>query len=111
VVLKRVVTLDTGSIPAGGFVDVWYAPEVNLRLKRIIVVETTADATNLIFMTFYLGDVPFFFPNISASLLRHDVPVPIVFDLTHPAGVKLTMRITNSDSAARRVLIHLVYEE
>jgi hypothetical protein len=39
------------------------------------------------------------------------VPVPITFDLTHSAGVKLTMRITNSDSAARRVLIHLVYEE
>ncbi len=109
--LKRIVTLDTGSISAGGFVDVWYAPEVNLKLKRVIVVETTANATSLIFMTFYLGDVPFFFPNVNANLLRHDVPVPIIFDLTHSAGVKLTMRVTNSDSAARRLLIHLIYEE
>ncbi len=110
-VLKRIVTLDTGSISAGSFVDVWYAPEVNLKLKRVIVVETTANATSLVFMTFYMGDVPFFFPNVSATLFGHDVPEPIIFDLTHSAGVKLTMRVTNTDSAARRLLIHLVYEE
>jgi hypothetical protein len=111
VVLKRIVVQDTGSISAGGFIDVSYAPEVNLKLKRIIAVETTAGALSLLFATFYIGDVPYFFPNVSLRLFDPAIPTPITFDLVHSAGVKLTMRITNSDSAARRVLLHFVYEE
>jgi hypothetical protein len=109
--LKRIVVKDTGSISAGSFVDIDYAPEVNLKLKRIIAVETTANALSLVFATFYIGDVPYFFPNVSLKLFDPASPQPIIFDLTHSAGVKLTMRITNNDSAARRVLIHLIYEE
>jgi len=111
VTLKRIVVLDTGSISAGSFVDVSYAPEINLKLKRIIAIETTADAPNLVFMTFYMGDVPYFYPNASAGIFHLRNLEPVIFDLMHSAGVKLTMRITNSDSAARRLLIHLVYEE
>jgi hypothetical protein len=111
VVLKRVVVQDTGSISAGGFIDVSYAPEVNLKLKRIIAVETTANALSLLFATFYIGDVPYFFPNVSLKLFDPANPTPIVFDLMHSAGVKLTMRVTNSDTSARRVLLHFVYEE
>jgi hypothetical protein len=110
-VLKRIAVKDTGSIPAGGYVDIDYAPEINLRLKRIIAVETTANALSLLFTTFYIGDVPYFFPNASLKLFDPVNPVPIIFDLAHPAGVKLIMRITNNDTAARRVLIHFVYEE
>ena len=110
-VLKRVVKLDTGSIPAGSFVDLSYAPEVNLRLKRMICVETTAMALRPITMSFYLGDVPYFFPDSSAALFDPAVPQPIVFDLVHSAGVKLVMRVTNTDTTARRLLVHLVYEE
>jgi hypothetical protein len=109
--LKRIVVRDTDSIPAGGFVDIDYAPEVNLKLKRIIAVETTAGALSLLFATFYIGDVPYFFPNVSLKLFDPANPEPIVFDLTHSAGVKLVMRITNNDTVARRVLIHLIYEE
>jgi len=109
--LKRIVVKDTGSIPAGNYVDIDYAPEVNLRLKRIIAVETTANALSLLFATFYIGDVPYFFPNVSLKLFDPANPGPIIFDLVHSAGVKLTMRITNNDSAARRVLLHFVYEE
>jgi len=111
VVLKRIVVLDTGSISAGGFIDVSYAPEVNLKLKRIIAVETTANALSLLFATFYIGDVPYFYPNISLKLFDLANPTPITFDLVHSAGVKLIMRITNADSSARRVLLHLIYEE
>lgn len=109
--LKRIVVKDTGSISAGGYVDIDYAPEVNLKLKRIIAVETTASALSLLFATFYLGDVPYFFPNTSLKLFDPANPEPIIFDLMHSAGVKLTMRITNNDSSTRRVLLHFVYEE
>jgi len=109
--LRRIVRLDTGSISAGGFVDVTYAPEVDLKLKYIEVVETTAAAYGLVFLTFYIGDVPYFFPDVSAALFRFDVPNPIVFDLAHAKGVILKLRVTNADTAARRLLIHLIYEE
>ena len=109
--LKRVVKLDTGSLSAGSFVDLVYAPEVDLKLKRIEVVETTANALNLLFMTFYLVDVPFFFPDVSAALFQPLDPSPIVFDLAHNKGVYLKIRVTNSDTAARRLIIHLIYEE
>ena len=110
-VLRRIVVKDTGSIAAGYHADIDYAPEVNLKLKRIMAVETTAGALSLLFATFYLGDVPYFSPNVSLKIFDPANPEPIVFDLMHNAGVKLTMRITNNDSAARRVLIHFIYEE
>ena len=109
--LRRIARLDTGSISAGGFVDVTYAPEVDLKLKTIRVVETTADAYNLVFLTFYIGDVPYFFPDVSAAIFRYNNPEPIVLDLAHAKGVILKIRVTNADAVARRLLIHLVYEE
>ena len=109
--LKRIVKLDTGSISAGGFVDLVYAPEVDLKLKRIECVETTAGAYSLIFLTFYIGDVPYFFPDASAALFQPLDPTPVVFDLAHPKGVYLKIRVTNADTAARRLIIHLIYEE
>ena len=109
--LRRVVKLDTGSLSAGSFIDLVYAPEVDLKLKRIECVETTAGAYSLIFLTFYIGDVPYFFPDVSAALFQPLDPSPIVFDLAHPKGVYLKVRVTNADSAARRLLIHLIYEE
>jgi hypothetical protein len=110
-VLKRIVVRDTGSIAPGSFADIEYAPEVNLRLRRIVAIETTANALSLLFATLYIGDVPYFFPNVSLKLFDPANPEPIIFDLVHPAGVKLTMRITNNDSQARRVLLHFIYEE
>ena len=109
--LKRIVKLDTGSISAGGFVDLVYAPEVDLKLKRIECVETTAGAYSLIFLTFYIGDVPYFFPDASAALFQPLDPTPVVFDLAHPKGVYLKIRVTNADTVARRLIIHLIYEE
>jgi hypothetical protein len=110
-VLKRITVQDTGNIAAGGYADISFAPEVNLRLKRVIAVETTAGALSLLFATFYIGDVPYFYPNVSLKLFDPANPEPIIFDLVHSAGVKLTMRITNNDSTTRRVLLHFVYEE
>jgi hypothetical protein len=111
VALRRVVKLDTGSLSAGSFVDLVYAPEVDLKLKRVEVVETTAGAYSLLFLTFYIGDVPYFFPDVSAALFQPLDPSPITFDLAHPKGVYLKIRVTNADSAARRLLVHLIYEE
>jgi len=111
VTLKRIVVKDTGSISAGSYVDIDYAPEVTLKLKRVVAVETTANALSLLFATFYIGDVPYFFPNVSLKVFDPANPTPVIFDLTHPAGAKLIMRITNNDSTARRVLLHFIYEE
>ena len=109
--LRRIVKLDSGSISAGGFVDLTYAPEVDLKLKRIQVVETTAGTYSLLFLTFYIGDVPYFFPDANAALFRFDHPQPVIFDLAHAKGVVLKFRVTNADTTARRLLIHLIYEE
>ena len=108
--LKRIVKLDTGSLSAGSFTDLTYAPEVDLKLKRIEVVETTANL-NLLFLTFYIGDAPYFFPDVSAALFQPLDAMPIIFDLAHPKGVYLKIRVTNSDTTTRRLLIHLIYEE
>jgi hypothetical protein len=109
--LRRIVRIDSGDIAAGGFKDLDYAPEVNLRLKRIIAVETTAAAYRLVFVRINMGDIPLTAPDISAELLRPDLAQPIIFDLVHVAGVKLIFRITNADTTTRRVHLHLVYEE
>ena len=109
--LKRIVKLDTGPLSAGSFADLVYAPEVDLKLKKIECVETTAGAYSLLFLTFYIGDVPYLFPDASAALFQPMDPHPVIFDLAHPKGVYLKIRVTNSDSTTRRLLIHLIYEE
>jgi hypothetical protein len=111
VALRRIVRLDSGDIPAGGFKDLDYAPETNLKLRRIIAVETTAGVYRLLFVRIQMGDIPLTSPDISAELLRPDLANPIVFDLVHVAGVKLIFRITNADTATRRLHLHLVYED
>lgn len=109
--LRRIVRLDTGSLSAGAFTDLTYAPEVDLKLKRIAVVETTAGAYSLVFLNLYIGDVPFIFPDASAAVFRFDNPNLPTLDLAHAKGVYLKIRVTNSDTAGRRLLIHLMYEE
>ena len=108
--LKRVVLIDTGNISSGSYTDVSYAPEVDLTLNKVYAVETTSGALSLLFATFYLADEPFFAPNASLKLFDPANSEPITFNLVHKNGTKLSMRITNSDTATRRVLIHLVYE-
>lgn len=109
--LRRIVRLDTSNLSAGSFIDLTYSPEVDLRLKRIECVETTANAYNLLFLTFYMGDVPYFFPDASAALFQPQDPSPITLDLAHAKGVTLKIRVTNADTTTRRLLIHLIYEE
>jgi hypothetical protein len=55
--------------------------------------------------------VPFFFPDVSVALFQPLDAMPIIFDLAHPKGVYLKIRVTNSDTSARRLIIHLIYEE
>ena len=109
--LKRIVKIDTGSISAGGFVDISYAPEVDLRLKKIRIVEASGNTIYNVTMTLRMGDKPYVDPDVSASLFVGDYDKLMTLDIDHPAGVKLSSRVTNSESAARRLFIHLIYEE
>jgi hypothetical protein len=104
------VKLDTESIPAGGYKDLNYSPEVDLKLKQIQVVEITAGDYNNIFLTLYLAGDPIFQPDVNASILKFDNPNLPVFDLDHVKGDKLITRVTNIAAAARRLIIHLIYE-
>jgi hypothetical protein len=108
--LKRIVKLDTGSIAAGGFVDLNYAPEVDLKLKRIQVIEITAGDYANIFLTLYLAGEPIFQPDVNASVLKFDNPNLPTFDRDHAKGDKLITRVSNIAGATRRLIIHLVYE-
>jgi len=109
--LKRIVKLATGSIPAGGFVDIRYAPEVSLRIKKIIAVEASGNPLNNVHATLYIGDVPYAFPDVSLAVFSpanlHNPDI----DLVLPAGVNLTMRVTNSSSSAVSVFIYLICVE
>ncbi|MEM4844525.1 MAG: hypothetical protein QXV81_08155 [Ignisphaera sp.] len=108
--IKRIVKLDTGSLSAGSFVDLTYAPEVNLTIKKIIAVEATGASINNVLSTFYIGDVPYFMPDVSLAIFHPSNLHNPDIDLVLPAGVRLTMRVTNNETAARRVLIHLICE-
>ncbi|MEM3982478.1 MAG: hypothetical protein QXM71_07165 [Thermofilum sp.] len=108
--LRRIVKLDTGSLSAGAFVDLTYAPEVNLTIKKILAVEATGASINNVLSTFYIGDVPYFMPDVSLAIFHPSNQYNPDIDLVLPAGVRLTMRITNNEAAARRVLIHLICE-
>jgi hypothetical protein len=108
--LKRVVKLDTEPIAAGGFKDLNYSPEIDLKLKQIQVVEITASDYANVFLTLYLGAEPIFSPDVNASVLKFDNPNLPIFDLDHRKGEKLITRVSNIAGAARRLILHLIYE-
>jgi len=109
--LKRIVKIDTDTIPAGGFKDIVYAPETNLRIKKIIAVEASGNPLNNVHATLYIGDVPYAFPDVSLAVFSpanfHNPDI----DLVLAAGQKLVMRVTNNESAARRIFIYLICVE
>ena len=107
---NRIRVIDTGSIAAGGYYDYSCAEEVDLLLKKILVVEATGATINSVMMTFNLGDTPFFRPNISAAILHPSNPNVPELNLDVPKGIKVNGRVTNNESAARRLYIHLIYE-
>jgi len=109
--LKRIVKLATGSISAGSFVDVWYAPEVNLKIRKIIAIEASGASLNNVHATFYIGDMPYAMPDVSLAVFSptnlHNPEINLVLS----AGVKLSMRVTNNSSSAVSVFIYLICEE
>jgi hypothetical protein len=107
---NRIRVIDTGSISAGGYVDFSQAEEVNLTLKKVFIIEATGATMNNVVLTLNLGDTPFFRPNASAALFHPSNPSVIELNLPVAAGVKVNGRVTNNESAARRLFIHLVYE-
>ena len=102
--------LDTSSISAGGYVDIVHAEPVDVKLKKVQVVEATGASVNNVLMTFYVGDDPKVLPDVSARIFTGDYALLPELDIEIKAGVKITMRVTNNESAARRLYIHLIYE-
>jgi len=109
--LKRIVKLSTGTISAGSFVDVWYAPEINLKIHNIIAIEASGASLNNVHATLYIGDVPYAFPDVSLAVFSPSNFSNPDIDLTLPAGVKLSMRVTNNSSSAVNVFIYLICTE
>jgi hypothetical protein len=103
--------LDTGSIPAGGYVDIVHAEPVDVKLKKIQIVEATGASVNNVVMTLYVGDVPIVLPDVSAAVFVGPYEQLLELNVEIKAGVKITMRVTNNETAARRLYIHLIYEK
>jgi len=107
---NRIRVIDTGSISAGSYADFEQAEEVDLILKRIFIVETGGNSVNYVTLTFNIGDYPFFRPNASAAIFDPSNPLNPELNIRVDKGVKVSGRVTNNEAAARRLLIHLVYE-
>jgi len=108
--LKRIVKLDTGVLSAGAIKDLTYAAEVNLTIKKIMAIEESGLSIGKVYATFYIGDVPYFMPDANLTIFQPTILHNPDIDLVLPAGVRLTMRITNNESGDRRVLIYLICE-
>jgi hypothetical protein len=107
---NRIRVIDTGSISAGGYFDYSQAEEVDLVLKKILIVEATGASINGVVLTLNLGDTPMFRPNASAMIFHPSNPNVPELNLAVAKGIKVNGRVTNGESAARRLLIHLIYE-
>ena len=108
---NRIRVIETGSISAGSHKDYEQAEEVDLVLKRIFIVETGGNSMNNVVLTLYVGDKPYFKPNASAAIFDPSNPLNPELNIEVAKGVKVSGRVTNNESAARSLLIHLVYEE
>jgi len=107
----RIRMIDTGDISAGGYVDFSQAEEVDLTLKRVFVVEASGASVNNVVMTIHVGDQPLVRPNVSAAVFDPSNPLNPELNIPVPKGTKVNGRVTNNESASRRLYIHLVYEK
>jgi hypothetical protein len=107
---NRIRVIDTGSISAGGYADFSQAEEIDLTLKKILIVETSGATVGKVVLTFNLGDTPLFRPNACAALFSPSNPNVPELNLSVAKGIKINGRVTNNESGARNLLIHLVYE-
>ena len=107
---NRIRVIDTGSISAGGYVDFSQAEEIDLVLKKILINEATGATVNNVVLTLFLGDTPLFRPNVSAAIFSPQNPTVPELNLSVAKGIKVNGRVTNNESAARRLFIHLIYE-
>jgi hypothetical protein len=107
----RIRRIDTGSIAAGGYADFSQAEEVDLILKKIVIVEATGASINNVILTFNIGDTPLFRPDASAAIFLPINPNIPEFNVEVIKGTKVNGRVTNNEAAARRLFIHLIYEK
>ena len=106
----RVRVIDTGSISSGGYADFKQAEEIDLILKKIVVVEASGAAVNNVLMTLFVGDKPLVYPNVSADLFSKDSKANPDLNISVKAGTYVSGRVTNNTSSAVRLYIHLIYE-
>lgn len=109
--LKRIVRIEVEDIPAGSFKDFKYAPEIDLNIKKIVVVDAYGNPLNNVYATIKFGDDPITYPDVSLSLFSPTSFANPDIDKVLKASVFLNGRITNASNATVKPLIMLICTE
>jgi len=107
----RIRKIDTGSIAAGGTFDFVQSEEVDLVLRKVVIVEATNASIYSVLLTLNVAEQPLLRPDACAAIFLPSNPQVPEFDVDVPKGTKVNGRVTNNESAARRLFIHLFYEK
>jgi len=111
VALKRIVRIEIEDIPAGSFKDYKYAPEVDLNIKKIVVVDAYGGSLNNVYATIKFGDEPITYPDVSLALFDPKNPANPDIDRVLKASVFLNGRITNASNSTVKPVIMLICTE
>ena len=106
----RIRMIDTDSISAGGYADFKQAEEIDLVLKKIVIVEASGASVENVTFTLFVGDKPLVYPNVSAAVFAPDSKANPDMNVEVKAGTYVSGRVTNNTGSAVRLYIHLIYE-
>ena len=99
------------TIAAGAQSTVSWAPEKDVHIRKILVVEQSATTLTNVHIQIMVSDVPYTRTTVPASIFNVPFSQAPPFDLVLPKGVKLELTTTNSTAGSITLYYILAYEE
>jgi hypothetical protein len=103
-------TLNTGPISAGGYAEVEWTPDRDVRIKAVVLNERSGASLNNVQVYISIADVPYTKDYAPASVIGTNLEYCWKPDLPVPKGARIYAKLLNSGSSAVNVDVVFLYE-
>jgi hypothetical protein len=103
-------SINTGSISAGGYAEVSWTPDTDIRIKAMVLNERSNAALNNVQVYITIADVPYTKDFVPASTIGTNLEYCWKPDLAVPKGARIYAKLVNSGSSAVNVDVVFLYE-
>jgi hypothetical protein len=103
-------SFNTGPIAAGGFAEVAWTPDTDIRIKAVVLNERSGASLNNVQVYIAIADVPYTRDFVPASVIGTNLEYCWKPDLPVSKGARIYAKLVNSGSSAVNVDVVFLYE-